>query len=71
MQWSMTFTVGNVITIATILTSLAVIYKLLLRPAQQWFQEHNLMWEDYSVRHHLPYRVRRGRGNTVTPEKNS
>lgn len=63
MDFRLTFTLGNVVTVATVLASLGVIYRLVLRPFRLYFQEHNLMWEDYSIRHGLPYRVREGRMN--------
>jgi hypothetical protein len=57
----MSFTLGNIVTIATVLGAVLFIYHKALKPILMFMDEHNLMWEDYSIRHYLPYRMHLGR----------
>ena len=58
---TMTFTLGNIVTIATIIGAVLFIYHKALKPIIVFCDEHNLLWEDYSIRRGYPYRVARGR----------
>lgn len=62
MGFKMSFTLGQIATIATILWAVLFLYHKALKPILMFMDEHNLMWEDYSIRHLLPYRMHLGRG---------
>lgn len=61
MEWKMTFTLGNLVTIATVLSAVVFIYRMVLLPMKVFVQEHDLMWEDYSKRHGMGFRIVKGR----------
>jgi len=66
-NWTMTITLGNVLTIVAILGAVAFLYRSVARPVMIFLHEHDLMWDDYSKRHGLPYRVRWGRTTDEKP----
>ncbi len=62
MTYTTTISLGNIMMSLSVLIAAASVQRLLLRPCLMLLEEHNLLWEEYSKRHGMSYRVPRGRG---------
>ncbi len=72
MQLRMTITLGEILTIFSILVTFLSIWKAIILPLRRFLlvhlEEHDLMWEDYTKRYGIHYAARRGRGY-INPDK--
>lgn len=68
MHFTLAVTLGNLLTILSVVIAFAGAWRLMIRPMRLWMDEHNLMWEWYSKAHGLPYRFRHGRNGKSVEE---
>lgn len=67
----MTITAGSILIVLSIGTSSITLWyglKRLLAPLFIRFDEHDILWEDYSIKRGRTYRRSRGRGHYLSAE---
>lgn len=66
-DFKLTISLGEVIGICGGIGALFYLWRALVRPLQARFQEHDLLWDEYSRKHGLPFRWVPGRRSQIEP----